>query len=89
MLTVLSSYGLTKYAQEIQLGFLNLDSIPVSYKVYFGLSSTFAAFTPVLVFVFLFSDDSAVSVPIVALQSVPSYHCKRYRLYRCKRYQVF
>jgi hypothetical protein len=34
-------------------------------------------------------DDSAVSVPIVALQSVPSYHCKRYRLYRCKRYQVF
>ena len=35
------------------------------------------------------NDDSAVSVPIVALQSVPSYHCKRYRLYRCKRYQVF
>lgn len=55
LLTVLSSFGLTKYAQGIQLGFLNLDSIPVSYKVYFGLSSTFATYTPVLVFVFLFS----------------------------------
>ena len=55
LLTVLSSYGLTKYAQEIQLGVLNLSSIPVSYKVYFGLSSIFAAFTPILVFIFLFS----------------------------------
>ena len=53
--------------------------IPFILYIYFVLTDKIA----------LNIDDSAVSVPIVALQSVPSYHCKRYRLYRCKRYQVF
>ena len=54
MLTVVSSFGITEYANTLQVGVLNLDVIPWSYRVYFKLSSVFAMFLPIAMFLYLF-----------------------------------
>ena len=55
LLTVFSSYGVTKYSQNLQIALLNLEKIPLSYRIYFNISAGFAMFVPIIVFIFLFS----------------------------------
>lgn len=54
LLTVVSSFGITEYANYLQVGVLNLDTIPWSYRVYFKLSSVYVIFLPIAMFLYLF-----------------------------------
>lgn len=53
-LTAVSSFGLTSYANYLQTEILGLDIVPMSYQIYFKLSSVFAMFVPIIVFIFLY-----------------------------------
>ena len=54
VLSALCAYGVTEFANNLQLNVLNITDVPQSYRVLFKVSSGMAAIIPMAIFLFLY-----------------------------------
>lgn len=54
ILTVLCMFFISEYVNNLQIQAMGVDAIPFSYRFLSNVSSTFAALTPMIVFLFLY-----------------------------------